>query len=411
MRRARILGIVMAGGKGERLHPLTRERSKPGVPFGGKYRIVDFVLSNFVNSGIFSLYVLVQYKSQSLIEHLQIGWRHGGLLRDHFITVVPPQMRMGEMWYRGTADAVAQNLHLIQDFNPDMVAIFGADHVYRMDLNQMLAFHAEREADVTVAALPVPLEQASGFGVIEADGEDRVLAFHEKPRQPVPMPGDPSRAYASMGNYIFTKEVLVECLLEDVQRPTEHDFGKHVLPRLVGEKTVYAYNFLTHQLPGQRAYEEPGYWRDVGTIEAYWQAHMDLLGERPRFDLNNTQWPILSSRYQGPPVKMVGAEVEDAILGEGCSITHGRVVHSVLGRGIRIDEGAVVEDSIVMDFTVVGKGARLRRVIADRFNVIPTNAAIGFDPERDRAQYHRDPSGIVVLPRGGRGYVRHMAPV
>ncbi|MGH7380327.1 MAG: sugar phosphate nucleotidyltransferase, partial [Candidatus Methylomirabilales bacterium] len=249
MRRARILGIVMAGGKGERLHPLTRERSKPGVPFGGKYRIVDFVLSNFVNSGIFSLYVLVQYKSQSLIEHLQIGWRHGGLLRDHFISVVPPQMRMGEMWYRGTADAVAQNLHLIQDFNPDMVAIFGADHIYRMDLNQMLAFHAEREADVTVAALPVPLEQASGFGVIEADSEDRVLAFHEKPRQPVPMPGDPSRAYGSMGNYIFTKEVLVECLLEDVQRPTEHDFGKHVIPRLVGEKLVYAYNFLTHQLP------------------------------------------------------------------------------------------------------------------------------------------------------------------
>ncbi|MGH7361508.1 MAG: sugar phosphate nucleotidyltransferase, partial [Candidatus Methylomirabilales bacterium] len=283
VRRARILGIIMAGGKGERLHPLTRERSKPAVPFGGKYRIVDFVLSNFVNSGIFSLYVLVQYKSQSLIEHLQIGWRHGGLLRDHFISVVPPQMRMGEMWYRGTADAVAQNLHLIQDFNPDMVAIFGADHIYRMDLNQMLAFHAEREADVTVAALPVPLAEASGFGVIEADSEDRVLAFHEKPRQPVPMPGDPSRAYGSMGNYIFTKEVLVECLLEDVQRPTEHDFGKHVIPRLVREKLVYAYNFLTQELPGQRAYEEPGYWRDVGTIEAYWQAHMDLLGERPRF--------------------------------------------------------------------------------------------------------------------------------
>ncbi|MBI3003143.1 MAG: glucose-1-phosphate adenylyltransferase, partial [candidate division NC10 bacterium] len=352
MRPARILGIIMAGGKGERLHPLTRERSKPAVPFGGKYRIVDLVLSNFVNSGIFSLYLLVQYKSQSLIEHLQVGWRHGGLLRDHFISVVPPQMRVGEMWYRGTADAVAQNLHLIQDFNPDMVAIFGADHIYRMDLNQMLAFHAERGADVTVAALPVPLEEARSFGVIETDAEDRVLAFHEKPREPIPMPADPTRAYASMGNYIFTKEVLLECLL-------------------VRDKSVYAYNFLTHRLPGQRPYEEPNYWRDVGTIETYWQAHMDLLGARPRFDLNNPQWPILSSRYHGPPVKMLGAEVEDAILGEGCSITHGRVSHSVLGRGVRIDEGAVVEDSIVMDFTVVGKGARLRRVIADRFNVIP----------------------------------------
>ena len=273
MRRARILGIIMAGGKGERLHPLTRERSKPAVPFGGKYRIVDFVLSNFVNSGIFSIYVLVQYKSQSLIEHLQIGWRHGGLLRDHFISIVPPQMRMGEMWYRGTADAVAQNLHLIQDFNPDMVAIFGADHIYRMDLNQMLTFHQEAQADVTVAARPVAVGEAAQFGVLAVDRHGRVVEFTEKPPRPSPMPGDSARALVSMGNYLFDRRVLVEALVDDARRSTEHDFGRSIIPELVESGRVFAYDFQQNEVPGVKPYEEHGYWRDVGTVQAYWDAH------------------------------------------------------------------------------------------------------------------------------------------
>lgn len=270
MSKPRILGFVMAGGQGERLVPLTQEHSKPSVPFGARYRIVDFVLSNFVNSRIFALYVLVQYKSQSLIEHLRRGWQMGGLLSDHFITVVPPQMRLSDDWYRGTADAVAQNLHLIEDFAPVLVAIFGADHVYRMDLAQLVDFHCERRAAVTVAALPVPIERASGFGIVAVDTASRIVDWQEKPKNPPPMPSNPRMALSSMGNYLFDTKVLLDCLI----------------PELIGCEDVYAYDFLTNRVPGLRSYEEVGYWRDVGTIEAYWQAHMDLLGAEPRIDYN-----------------------------------------------------------------------------------------------------------------------------
>ena len=397
--RHRILGFILAGGRGERLQPLTRERGKPAVPFGGKYRIIDFVLSNFVNSGIHAIYALVQYKAQSLIEHLRIGWRFGGL-PDHFVIAVPPQMRWGESWYRGTADAVYQNLNLLRDFNPDIVMLFGADHIYRMDLDQMLAFHLERDAQVTVAALPVPIQEAWDFGIIEADADGRIRGFEEKPETPRPMPSDPTRTLSSMGNYIFNRDSLVETLIEDARRSTDHDFGRTIIPELYPYAGVFAYNFLSNEVPGTKEYEEQGYWRDVGTIGAYWRAHMDLLGPTPLFDLDNPQWPILTAAYSGPALHIIDGEVVDSLIGEGSRIDHATVRRSILGRGVRIEPGAVVEESIIMDHTIVGRDSRLRRVIADRYNVIPERDAVGVDPARDAQLYQVDPSGIVLLPRG-----------
>jgi len=403
MTQPRILGMVMAGGKGERLFPLTRDRSKPSVPFGGRYRIIDFVLSNLINSGILSIYVLVQYRSQSLIEHLRMGWRHTGLLPAQFLAVVPPQMRWQEdVWYRGTADAVSQNLNLIRDFEPTLVAIFGADHIYRMDVAQMVRFHLERGADATVAALPVPIEQGSQFGIIEADRQGRITGFVEKPAKPKPMPTDPTRAYSSMGNYLFNCGVLVETLEDDARRATEHDFGQTIIPALVSKAKLYAYDFLENQVPGVRPYEEPAYWRDVGTIQSYWETSMDLLGSRPRFDLNNPLWPIHAAGMDLPCAQIEQSDVDDALLGEGCHLQEARVHRSVLGRGVIVEAGAVIEDCVINDYTVVHREARLRRVIVDRFNTIEAGQDIGFDATRDQTLYYVDPSGIVVVPRGPR---------
>ena len=395
----RVLAIILAGGKGERLYPLTRERGKPAVPFGGKYRIIDFVLSNFVNSGIYALYVLVQYKAQSLIEHLRNAWRLGGL-SDHFVIIVPPQMRWGGTWYQGTADAVYQNINLVRDFRPDIVAIFGADHVYRMDIGQMIAFHQQRRADISVAALPVPVAQAGGFGILAVDEESRITSFDEKPKTPVPMPTDPARAYASMGNYLFNHDVLLEALVEDSRRSTDHDFGRTIIPELVPHRRVYAYNFLDNDVPGVQPYEEAGYWRDVGTIEAYWQAHMDLLGPEPALNLDNPDWSILAASYPGPSARLLEGDIRNTLIGEGSMIDGAVVTRSILGRGVRVLRGATVEESIIMDRTVVGEEASLRRVIADRYNAIPRGVRIGADPEADRLRYHLDPSGLVILPRG-----------
>lgn len=392
MTRPRVLAFILAGGKGERLYPLTRERGKPAVPFGGKYRIIDFVLSNFVNSGVYALYVLVQYKAQSLIEHLRNAWRLGGL-PDHFVIVVPPQMRWGETWYQGTADAVYQNLNLLLDFAPDLVAIFGSDHIYRMDITQMLSFAQERRADITVAALPVPVNQASSFGIIATEPDGRIVRFEEKPTSPTSMPGDPTRCLASMGNYLFTRDVLVDALIEDARRSTDHDFGRTILPELVPHARVYAYNFLDNALPGIQPYEEVGYWRDIGTIEAYWQAHMDLLGRTPKFELANRSWPIHTAPYRGPSARIVDGTIVDCQLGEGSIIDGATVRRSILGRDVRLLPGAIVDESVLLDHTVVGVGAQLRRVIADRYNMIEGGTRLGVDGSGGEA-------GITVLPRG-----------
>jgi glucose-1-phosphate adenylyltransferase len=401
MREPRVLAIILAGGRGRRLSPLTEERSKPAVPFGGRYRIIDFVLSNFINSEIYSTYVLVQYKSQSLIGHLAAAWRFGGLLRHQFITVVPPQMRGGEVWYLGTADAVYQNLNLIEDAAPDLVAVFGADHIYRMDINQMIDFHLVKGADATVAALPVPIESARSFGIIEVDEDERIVGFQEKPPRPKPMPSDPSRVYSSMGNYIFNAQALVEMVTADARRDSEHDFGRSVIGQALERYKLYAYNFLNNEVPGVKPYEERGYWRDVGNLSSYWLAHMDLLGAAPAFDLNNWRWPILGEGINGLPAKVVAGHVDDSLIGVGSVIDNATVQRSILGHSIRIHEGADIQESIIMDHTTVGKGAKLRRAIVDRFNIIEPDETAGYDREEDeRRRYHIDASGLVVRARG-----------
>jgi len=401
-----VLGIVLAGGEGTRLNPLTAERSKPAVPFGGRYRIVDFVLSNLVNSDIFSIYVLVQYKSQSLIEHIRDAWVLGPTIPSHFITVVPPQMIAGPEWFQGTADAVYQNLALIEANDPDFVAVFGADHVYRMDLRQMIDFHREHDADVTVAALPVPREQASAFGVIDCDAAGRIRSFVEKPKDPPAMPDDPARAYASMGNYLFRTGTLIDALIEAKDRHGT-DFGRDVLPRLIGTQRVYAYDFARNAVPGLHDYEEAAYWRDVGTIDAYFAATMDTLGDQPRFDLLNRNWPIRSSNYQGPPASIGRAHIEASDIGAGVLIRDAQIRNSVIRSEVVLEEDVVIEDSIVLDSCVIGKGARIRRAIIDRHNALPPGTHLGYDAEADRAYCTVTPSGIAVMPLAPLEQRRH----
>jgi glucose-1-phosphate adenylyltransferase len=392
----------MAGGEGSRLYPLTAIRSKPSVPFGGRYRIVDFVLSNLINSGVYSVYLLVQYKSQELIEHVRKAWNLAPILPEQFVTVVPPQMQTGKEWFQGTADAVYQNLNLIEQHSPDLVAVFGADHIYRMDLRQMADFHRDRRADVTVAALPVPLAEARAFGVIATDADGRIMEFQEKPDRPQPMPGNPDRAFASMGNYLFDPALLVDALQES-RRRGEHDFGSHVLPRLLKTHRLFAYDFATNRVPGVKDYEEPAYWRDLGTIDAYYAAHKDVLGRQPRFDAFNPRWPIFSSSYQGPVSKVLGGSVENSLFSGGTVVDGATVRNSILRREVVLEPDVELEDCVIMDFCRIGRGARLRRVIVDRYNTIPAGATIGHDHAADAERYHVTPSGIVVVPMGRVG--------
>jgi glucose-1-phosphate adenylyltransferase len=399
MRPARVLAMIMAGGKGERLMPLTAVRSKPAIPFGGKYRIIDFVLSNMLNSGITANYVLVQYRSQSLIEHLSESWSIAGRLKNHFVTVVPPQMRARGGWYEGTADAVYHNLNLIADFRPDVVAVFGADHIYRMDVAQMIQFHQACEADVTVAALPVPIEQASQFGIIDIDAKDRIIGFEEKPARPKAMPGRPTLTLSSMGNYIFNAALLLRTLERDAARGGGHDFGRNIIPDLLKHRHVYAYDFMRNEVPGLRSHEERGYWRDVGTPDAYWKANMDLLGPAPPFDLRNNEWPILSGGHDGPMASLVQSRVDDSMIGEGSHIVEAEIRRSVIGRNVRIESGALLEECVIMDGVHIGSQCRLSRVIADRFSSIPAESEIGFQESNQLPGCHRSPSGLVIIPR------------
>jgi glucose-1-phosphate adenylyltransferase len=402
MPHPKVLAFILAGGKGERLFPLTSFRSKPSVPFGGRHRIVDFVLSNFINSGIYSIYLLVQYKSQSLIEHVRQHWSFSSIVKNHFVAVVPPQMKVGPEWFQGTADAVFQNINLIKDHRADLVVVFGADHIYRMDIGQMIEAHIRNNADVTVAARPVPLEQASAFGVIATDEERRITAFQEKPKSPVPMPDDPARAFVSMGNYIFKTDVLIEALVRS-QKKKEHDFGAHVIPSLVDSGRVFAYDFASNIIPGTKPYEEKGYWRDVGTIQAYYDAHADLLGEKPAFDMHNSQWPIHPQVYIGPSTRILGGRIKNSLIAEGSIIKKAVISNSIIHSGVVIENDVAIEDSIIMDGVTINSGCRLRRVIVDKNNVLSEGEQIGLEPEKDRFRCHIDQeSGIAIIPRGGR---------
>lgn len=406
MSHPKLLSLILAGGKGERLFPLTSMRSKPAVPFGGSYRIVDFVLSNMINSSILSNYLLVQYKSQSLIEHVRKNWVFSPIMRDQFVAVVPPQMRKGNKWFLGTADAVNQNANLIIDQNPELVIIFGADHIYRMDIRQMVDFHLQKGADVTVAARPVSVEEASSFGVIAIDNEHKITAFKEKPRKPPHIPGDPARSLVSMGNYIFSRQVLLESLAR-AESKNQADFGKHILPDLVSSGKLFAYDFERNDVPGIRLYEERGYWRDVGTIQSFYDAHMDLLGEKPRFDLNNPKWPILTGSHIGfSSARIFKGTIQNSLISDGVQVLGGKIKNSIIRSGVTVEAGAHIEDCILMDEVVVKRGARLKKVIVDKNNIVEENTEIGFDPAQDRFLCHVDPSGIAVIPRGGKTKIR-----
>ncbi len=403
MAQPKILAIIMAGGRGNRLFPLTFERSKPAVPFGGSYRIIDFVLSNLINSKIFSNYLLVQYKSQSLIEHVRENWGLSAIIQDHFVTVVPPQMRMGTDWFQGTADAVFQNLNLIRLHKPEMVAVFGADHIYRMNIRQMVDFHMKHSAQVTVAARPVPLSEGSQFGIIAADSDGKINSFQEKPENPASIPGDPENAYCSMGNYIFNTDTLIAALGE-AQQKKEHDFGSHVMPNLLKKGAdLYAYDFSTNIIPGTKPYEENGYWRDVGTIKSFWEAHQDMLGEKPLFDIQNDQWPIHLSRSTLPAAKIIAGDINNSLIAEGTTVRNAKIVNSVIRRGVVIEDGVEIRDSIIMDHVVLRKGCKLNRVIVDAYNEIEENAHIGADSTTPYWRAYTDPSGITVI--GSEKYI------
>jgi glucose-1-phosphate adenylyltransferase len=400
----RVIAFVLAGGKGTRLFPLTKERAKPAVPFGGRYRIVDFVLSNLVNSGIYSIYVLIQFKSQSLLQHLREGWEVSGLLKNNFIIPVPAQMRSAqEDWYRGTADAISQNINLIEQADPHVVAIFGADHIYRMNIRQMIEFHVERRAGVTVAAIPVPKEQATEFGVIETTPEGRIIGFHEKKANAPTMPVDPTRVLASMGNYIFSTDLLTDELIKDNENSaSSHDFGKDILPNLIGRADMYAYDFQTNVIPGDPI-GSPQYWRDVGTLDAYYEASMDLRAVSPELNLYNRQWPLRTAGYFDAPAKFVFDEegrrgfAVDSIIAGSSIISGSSVKRSVLGRGVRVHTGAAVEDSVIFDNCDIGRYAKVRRAILDKNVKLPDRTQVGYNPDEDRKRWHVTESGIVVI--------------
>ncbi len=403
--QVRVLGIILAGGKGTRLYPLTKERAKPAVPFGGKYRIVDFVLSNFINSGIYSIYVLTQFKSQSLLQHLNEGWQTGGILKNQFIISVPAQMRSrDESWYQGTADAIYQNINLIEQAAPDVVAIFGADHIYRMNIAHMVEFHQAAGAVCSVAAIPVDRKHASEFGVIETAADNHIVGFHEKNPAAPAIPGRPGHVFASMGNYLFDTTTLLEALYDDAaDEKSSHDFGKDILPRMVSRKqAIFAYDYQTNQIPGEPAGKE-SYWRDVGTIEAYWEANMDLRAVAPALNLYNRQWPLRTSSYPDPPAKFTfddenrRGEAIDSIVSGGCILSGGKVRNSVLGRGVRVHAGALVEDSVILDNCDIGRRVQIRRAILDKNVRIPADTTIGYDPVADAKLYHVTETGIVVV--------------
>ena len=399
-----ILAFVLAGGKGTRLYPLTKERAKPAVPFGGKYRIVDFVMSNLINSRIYSIYVLIQFRSQSLLQHLTDGWLLGGVLKHQFIIPVPAQMRSpGEAWYRGTADAIAQNINLIEQSYPDLVLIFGADHIYRMNIRDMVEFHVRKGATVTVSALPVDRKHASEFGVVEATDEGRIVGFHEKRSDAPTIPGDSSRVHASMGNYIFSTATLLKAIEEDQRiESSSHDFGTDILPRLIRDEAVYAYDFGQNSIPDEPP-DKAAYWRDVGTLDAYYEANMDLRSIDPELNLYNRQWPLRTASYPDPPAKLAfnedgrRGEAIDSVLSGGCIISGGRVQDSVLGRGVFVHSNALVDGCIIFDNCDIGRRARIRRTILEKNVKIPPDAVIGYDLEADRKRYHVTESGIVVV--------------
>lgn len=404
-----VLAMVLSGGVGKRLYPLTRDRVKPAVPFGGIYRLIDFVLSNCLNSHIRRICVLTQYKSLSLERHIRYGWSFLPYTLGEFIQVLSPQQRVGEFWYRGTADAVYQNIYSIDQAKPDAVLVLSGDHIYKMDYLRMLRAHIRKRAAVTVGAITVPLSRAHAFGVMEADDQGRITAFAEKPANPKPVPGKPDKAFVSMGIYIFETRLLKEKLEQDSRdSDSGHDFGRDILPSLVGQVPIYAYHFVDENRKDEL------YWRDVGTIDAYWEANMDLVSVDPVFNLYDENWPIHTYNESAPPAKFVFADMEcdrqggrvglamDSLVSHGDIIAGGQVIRSVLSPYTRVDEEARIEESILFEGVQVGAGSLLRRTIVDKHVSIPPGTQIGIDREEDERRFTVSDGGVVVIPRLAR---------
>ena len=398
----RTLCMLLAGGVGSRLYPLTTERAKPGVPFGASYRIIDFTLSNCLHSGLRRVLVLTQYKSHSLQKHMRDGWSVFNPSLGEYITPVPPQMRTGDSWYAGTADAIYQNLYLIDRSEADFVVILSGDHIYRMDYAAMLETHRTRQADLTIACMEVPIEDAREFGVMGVDDDARIVQFQEKPESPHPIPDHPDRALASMGIYVFSTELLTDTLRVDHENEnSSHDFGKDIIPKLIETHRVCAYRFSGE---GGRVSAD-GYWRDVGTVDAYFDANMDLLKTPPPLDLYQKDWAIRSYLPPAPPARVVQSdsgrqsEVRNSILGNGAIVSGGTVQRSLLSSGVTVEENAAVSDAIILDDVRVGRGAQLKRCIVDKYVDIPEGETIGCDETRDRERFTVSPGGVVVVPR------------
>jgi len=403
----RVLGIVLAGGEGKRLSPLTVDRAKPAVPFGGIYRLVDFVLSNLVNAGYLKIVVLTQYKSHSLDRHITTTWRMSTLL-GNYITPVPAQQRLGPQWYRGSADAIHQSLNLVYDDEPDHVVVFGADHVYRMDPRQMVEQHIASGAGVTVAGIRVPRAEATEFGVIQAGTDGRTIeAFLEKPADPPGLPDDPTSTFASMGNYVFTTEALLEAVKLDAgDEGSVHDMGGNIIPMLVAQGRAQVYDFRDNDVPGSEE-RDRGYWRDVGTLDSYYDAHMDLISVHPVFNLYNRHWPILTSVGTHPPAKFVFDEpgrmghALNSLVSPGVIVSGGRVRNSVLSPGVRVHSGADVSGAVLMHGVDVGRGAAVGRAILDKNVVVWPGASVGIDPATDRARgFTVTDGGVTVIGKG-----------
>ncbi len=399
--RPRVLAIVLAGGEGKRLMPLTMDRAKPAVPFGGTYRLIDFVLSNLANAGMRQIAVLTQYKSHSLDKHISLTWRFSTML-GNYVTPVPAQQRLGPRWYQGSADAIYQSMNLMRDEEPDYVVVFGADNIYRMDVWQMLEAHIDGGLGCTVAGIRVPRSQASAFGVIDAASDNKIKEFLEKPVEPPGLPDDPEASFASMGNYIFTTKALIDALIEDAESDDSgHDMGGDIIPSFVGRGDGQVYDFTANEVPGSTE-RDKAYWRDVGTLDAYHESHMDLVSVDPVFNLYNLDWPIWTYPVQMPGAKFtLHGVARDSIVSPGCVVSGGSIESSVLSPNIEVHEGATIEDSVILSHAVIGRNAVVRRAILDKNVHIPDGAKVGVDPEADEARgFTLSEGGVTVVGKG-----------
>lgn len=398
---SRVLTIILAGGQGERLYPLTKNRAKPAVPFGGNYRIIDFTLSNCLNSQFRRIYVLTQYKSDSLDRHIRLGWNIFNHELGEYIYTVPPQRRSIDKWYQGTADAIFQNIYTLQKERPEKVMILSGDHVYKMDYTRMLAFHLEKNADITVGGVEVTPEEAKRFGVMQVDEDFRMIGFQEKPKEPRSIPGKPDRALGSMGIYIFETPVLVRSVSEDAKRDTAHDFGRNIIPDQMDKSRVYVYPFRNEKTNTQR------YWRDIGTLDSYYETNMDLIAVEPNFNLYNQAWPMRTYMKQAPPAKTVFTDdwpggrigkVMGSMISQGCIVSGGAVEHSLLSPNVRINSFSHVKDCILLEGVDIGRHAKVRNAIIDKYVTVPPGFQIGYDLHEDAKKYTVTPNGIVVVP-------------